>query len=416
MFSSTPVANQIKSHLIVALLFLGLASFGVNHKYASAFILFLLLIAVLDAFFDRKSWREVSVDWPILFTLISIPLFVFISSILMHDFELRYFDNPLRFIFAFIIFLLIIKSNLPHVFFLHGFAAAAILIGIFLSLDYDGGARYAGNYRNPIPLGNVAASLTVITGLISLEKTQTHNIRVAYFVAALLAFSALVGSMSVGSWTAFVLTLVIVSLIFSDDRFSSSIKTLVFLSVLLFLAFLFSDLVQERIQIIWLQLSCVSIDPWDQCSTNSLRDRFWFYLIGVDAFWNAPLLGHGPDAARSILSDAVSKGFIPIPGSFSHFHNDLIELLVTRGLVGVAGYLLYVFGLLWFSVKLIKRYDDNLFARLLFTNTLIFIFCGLTQAVLSHASTATYFAFSNALLLALAMKFQKNHNEASDMC
>ncbi len=107
-----------------------------------------------------------------------------------------------------------------------------------------------------------------------------------------------------------------------------------------------------------------SIGPDD----SSVRSRINSATVGFNGFTERPLLGWGPDnytAAydRHLTARAVAYS----TESFDQAHNKVIEELVTKGLLGLAGYLAIWLVLAWILIRRIRdlRPDAQLFTMLI---------------------------------------------------
>jgi O-antigen ligase len=66
------------------------------------------------------------------------------------------------------------------------------------------------------------------------------------------------------------------------------------------------------------------------------------WSAAVQAFLDAPLIGHGWVGAQAIAAEAVGPEQAAV--LYVQFHNDLGNFAVSAGLVGIAAYLLFLLG------------------------------------------------------------------------
>jgi O-antigen ligase len=70
--------------------------------------------------------------------------------------------------------------------------------------------------------------------------------------------------------------------------------------------------------------------------------RLVLWSAAVQAFLDAPLIGHGWVGAQAIAAEAVGPEQAAV--LYVQFHNDLGNFAVSAGLVGIAAYLLFLLG------------------------------------------------------------------------
>ena len=83
--------------------------------------------------------------------------------------------------------------------------------------------------------------------------------------------------------------------------------------------------------------------------------RFEIWKAALVGWMHYPILGSGPDTFRLIYCRFVSDNIVTIyhSGDFIQIsaHNDLLQVLATMGLVGLAAYLLFAYNVFWIAFK-----------------------------------------------------------------
>ena len=399
-----------RNTLLGLLVLVTVTLFGVNHRYAGVGILVLLMIGLFMWKYPKPYLvAEVSgLKKLTIFSFIAYPAFVFISLLIHQQWSIfdNELDNPLRFVYVIPIFLLLSKIKLDERWVITAFSFGAIAIGINSILSFTGG-RVGLSYGNPISMGNVATALAVISLIVGIGSPKFHfGWRFISFVALLLGVSASLLSGTKGGW----ISLFMVAMYGLYVWRATYLKKVAVVGLALFTLFIFDgvmkNLPSSRLVIFKQNIECFVEDPRSQCGMGSFGVRVWMNLAGVNNFLNHPIIGSGLDSTIATLDQAKKDDLIPSNvSSFNHLHNDLVEIISQMGLVGFVGYAFLFGGFSWVSVKLRKlSNDENPWAVATLMNTVLFLEFGVTQATLTHASTITYFAFSNALLIGMAFR------------
>src|SRR5690606_17140961 len=87
----------------------------------------------------------------------------------------------------------------------------------------------------------------------------------------------------------------------------------------------------------------VLIDVADVLQTGLPTDESTFIRLsmlrgGLEAFWQAPVFGHGPQAFVNLANELSGLPF----GSGPHLHNDLADVAASAGIVGLLAYGLFL--------------------------------------------------------------------------
>jgi len=390
---------------------LTISLYGVNHRYAHAGVLFLLFISLLMWRYPKPYYMaEVNeLKKLTIYIFLAYPTSVLISLIIHNQWAIFYkeLDNPLRFLLMIPIFLLLTKVKLDYRLIASAFSIGAIGIGLNAIFAFDGG-RVALSYGNPISMGNVATALAVVSiAIVNSEHKFSLNIKLLSLAGLILGVSASLLSGSKGGWVSLAIVS-IYGLYVWKISFSKKVSVVALTLLLLSLFDItMKNLPSSRLILFKQNIDCFIEDPRSECGLGSFGVRVWMILAGVYNFSNHPLAGSGLNTTVAMLNKAKQDDLIPNNvDSFNHLHNDFVEIISQMGIVGLSGYFIVFYGFIWVARKLQKLSNHrNPWSRVLFLNTILFFEFGMTQATLTHSSTITYFAFSNAILLGLAFRY-----------
>mgnify|MGYP001007390991 CR=1 FL=1 len=409
--------GRYRSQLIGLLILAAVAMFGVNHRFGAIGVSFLVFVSLLMWKHQKPCFTpEVySLRKLAIYVFLAYPIAVFMSLLIHQQWEIfdNELDNPVRLIFVIPIFILLSKIKLDERWVVLAFSFGAIAIGLNAIFSFSGG-RVGLSYGNPIPMGNVATALAVISLMLGMSvKSLNLGFKFLSILALSLGVAASLLSGTKGGWV----SLAIIALYGLFAWRATIFKKVVVVS-LVFIALTVFDVAMKnlpssRLIILKQNIECFIDDPASQCGMGSFGVRVWMNYAGINNFLNHPVTGSGLDTTSSVLDKAKNSELIPRNvHSYNHLHNDFVEILSQMGLLGFVGYVCLFGGFTWIAFRLRALSDHkNPWANALFINTLLFFEFGMTQATLTHASTITYFAFSNALLTGMAFRFMGHEEE-----
>jgi O-antigen ligase len=90
-------------------------------------------------------------------------------------------------------------------------------------------------------------------------------------------------------------------------------------------------------------------------ANSSVGARLYMWQQSMDAIADAPWIGHGREARKSLLQTWGQAAKSHEVQRLGHVHNEYLNQLVDHGLWGLASQLLYLAGLFWISWQLHKR-------------------------------------------------------------
>ena len=320
-----------------------------------------------------------------------------IFDLLLHESGSRYLDKPLRFILATLIFALVRKYPPQLSWLWAGLAAGGMLTALWAGYQkLFLHAERALGHTHVIQFGNIAM-LTGLFCLAGLGWAYAHPQRRWWIPILLLGtLGGVLGSLfsgSRGGWVGLPLVLLVLYRAYSGF-FSRSLKLA--LPVLLVVGavgvYNVPQLgVQERVHAAFNDIRLYQEGDVD----TSLGARFEMWRAATLLIKQKPLLGWGEVNYEGALADLARQGQAhEIVTQFGHPHNEVLNALAKRGLLGLAALLaVYLVPLRLFARGL--RSPDMTQRSLATAGTLLavaYIDFGLSQAFFSHNSGVMIYA------------------------
>jgi O-antigen ligase len=363
----------------------------------------LLLFASACLLFSKSNIKLTSQDVWIIVILAAYALVVGGMSLI--DIGSRGLDRPVRFLLAIPVLLLILRYPPRLAWLWVGLALGAGLAGGWAAWQkFVEGVWRAGGFTHVIQFGNLSMLMGVICFAgIGWAFAQP---RFRYAWCSLLAFGGILGmlgSLLSGSRGGWIGLPVVAFVLYKSygQRLSKSFKVLV-IGCVAFAGLAVYSLpqtgVQERVQE---AMNDISSYYADENRDTSLGLRFEMWRGASQLIMERPILGWGEAGYAEAMSELGEQGEITYQASeFGHAHNEFIDALAKRGLVGLAVLLALYFVPLRLFASGLKH--QNLETRsLAVAGTLLsvgYIDFGLSQAFLAHNSGVMFYPFWLSLL------------------
>jgi O-antigen ligase len=318
----------------------------------------------------------------------------------IHHLPSRNYDIFSRFLFAVPILLLLLRFPIKPVYLWVGVALGAFGAGVMAVMDfYVYGELRAGGYNNPIQFGDIAMLFAcVLLAGFSWAKQHSRSMVIIFVGCIMSGILASLLSGARGGWLAlpFALALFyVVNGFHTNTRNSVSFILVILCAAVFAYYFLPPDIVQIRI-------SYAISDIQQYLQTNntntSLGARMVLWQASLPLIAEQPLLGWGSVANYVNFSSDSADVF----QRFNHFHNDILDALVKRGLLGgLALLVIYVLPAILFyrQLKQCSPTKQPFACAGLILVIATFVF-GLTQSFLSHSSGVMIYVFMLVILWA----------------
>jgi O-antigen ligase len=359
----------------------------------------LLLLIGLAYLFIRPYPQLVMADKYLIAALL-LYFLVGVVTNFIHYLPSRHYDNFSRFLFAIPVLLLLLRFPVKPIYLWMGVALGALGAVLVAVVDfYVYGELRAGGYNNPIQFGDIAMLFAcLLMAGFSWAKQHSRSMVIIFVVGIFSGILASLLSGARGGWL--VLPFALALFYFMNDFHKNTRNAVIFITSILCAAvfayyFLSPDIVQIRINY---AMSDIQQYLQTNNTNTSLGARIMLWQSSLPLIAERPLSGWGSVANYVNLSGNNADVF----QRFNHFHNDFLDALVKRGLLGgVALLMIYVVPGVLFYHQLKQCASAKLplvYAGLLLT-VATFIF-GLTQSFFSHSSGVMVYVFMLVFLWA----------------
>ncbi|WP_417529268.1 O-antigen ligase family protein [Marinomonas shanghaiensis] len=360
----------------------------------------IFLLSLLGLFLMKTRWSELTQDDRVLFwVFVSFAVSMF-GFAYLGGWHIRDLDRPSRFILVLPVMFLLLKSVGREQWLWFGCVAGAV--GAFALALYERqvlGLDRAQGSEHPIMFGNTG----VLLGLISLVAAMYYFAKQRYIWMVLALIGCLSGigasllSGSRGGWVALPL---IGFFLLWQSRFLLG-KKLVWgggITAIVVLACVVSipqTGVQGRIMEAFndVQLYQAGVNK-----NTSVGLRFEMWKAAWYMFQQEPMLGVGEYGSGAVKERLIEQGVVvPEVMPFSHAHNEFINALSLRGLVGLL-FLMVVYLLpMRLFLKKMRQYPDNWSIKAYAMAGALVPMCymdfGLSQVMFAHNIGVMMYAF-----------------------
>jgi len=334
----------------------------------------------------------------------------FLVNTLYHGGSSRELDKPIRFLLgALLLFALTRAPVEPAVIRTTVVAAAVAAFGYALYDRLGNQAVRVGGFINEIQFGVLAAQVAALNAIFAIEQWRLSLRKVVVFaVAAAAGGTAAIMS---GSLTAIMsLAALPLALLLTSWRRPSWRTLLVALAIFLATVAL---LAQSEARIVKRAMNAVEgVIRYDDHKSGSLVDsssgaRLENFANAWKFFLSSPFMGVGTQTYLSIRQEQIKrKELTEFAGIQGVAHNEYLDALAKRGVVGLAGLVVLLLG----SVMLFRRACENAPAEGRAWAVCGLVVCiglsiaSLTQNVLTHSTGANFMVLTLAVFMRVAWK------------
>ena len=140
---------------------------------------------------------------------------------------------------------------------------------------------------------------------------------------------------------------------------------------------------------------------------TSVRERVVMWKAGLETSMDSPVLGHGLHKANQAVALRVqSSNYQKRIAGYTHLHNEFVNTLVGKGLLGLASLLLLLFGPIALLGKCLKDGTSYTCASMGILVCSGYALFGLTNLAFGHGIMNTFYVFFLSITLNLVILFR----------
>lgn len=381
----------------IAVFLLGALALTISSGYTYGPVL--LLLPALG-YLAVRPYPVLTAQDKILIAALLIYFAIGVATNLVHHLPSNSYDNFSRFLLAIPVLLLLLRFPVSPVFLWSGIVFGAIGAALVAIMDfYVHGELRATGHNNAIQFGDIAMlfACLLLAGF-SWAKQHSRLMIIIFVLGAASGIFASLLSGARGGWLALPFAL---GLFYIANNFHKNTKqSFVFVAALVCLVAVVYQFQQSGFLQMRIQEAMSDLQQYTQVqnANTSLGIRFTLWHTGLNLFAQHPLVGWGSVANYVSITGDSSDIF----QRFNHFHNEFLDAMVKRGLVGGLA-LLMIYGLPAFVFyRQLQQCAAQvkplaLAGLMLVLATLIF---GLTQSFFSHSSGVMVYVFMLVILWA----------------
>ena len=385
----------------IFLFFTLLLMFPKGYNYGSTALLVLSILFLCYLLYKRVSFLEVVKQNKAIFVVTTFYFLVSLFFIFFHGEKIKLIDNPLRAFLFLSVIVFIVYSSVKFDILLYSIPLGSFISGVVALYQYYILSLESAFYNQmKIQSGDIAMSLGLFSFVIAfhLLDVNKHKKKLVALVILFGIFGVLASLLSFarGGWVGIPILLLI--LIFLYRHLLS--KKLLLLGGITFLCIISVVLTTNNKLVNRLSEAQYELKLYlsGDDKVSSIGERLDMWKIGSKAFLEHPISGWSLkelDYYKKDLSDKniVTKASI----SFSHLHNQFIDELVKKGIVGGVAILGIFFLPLYIFYTKQKNKKNNKRIKFITTLGIVHIlstmsYC-LTQAFISHNSGNIFYFF-----------------------
>ena len=382
--------------------------FPKGYNYGSTALLVASVLFVFYSVYKKIKVIEIIKQNSSIFFVVSLYLLTALFFIVLHGDKFKLIDNPLRaFLFlSVIIFVIYTKAKFDVL--LYSIPVGSFVAGLVALYQYYVLHLPSAFWEQmKIQSGDIAMSLGLFSFIIALYLFDIKKNRFALVtaIAGLFGVLASVLSFARGGWVGVPLIFVFVLYMYRN-MISKKLLSAVVLSILVGgISLSTNEQFVGRILDVKNNLSHYSQNSKD----GSIGARLDMWKMGVDAFIEHPISGWSLKALDEYKKSLADKGVVSREFTvYSHLHNQFIDELAKKGILGGVAILgIFLVPLCSFYRKQ-KKFPNNKKLKLLTTLGIIHVlstmsYC-LTQAFLTHNSGNIFYFFSLVLFWSFMQK------------
>ena len=381
----------------IFLFFTLLLMFPKGYNYGSTALLVLSILFLCYLLYKRVGFLEVVRQNKAIFFVTTFYFLVSLFFIFFHGEKIKLIDNPLRAFLFLSVIIFIVYSSLKFDILLYSIPLGSFISGVVALYQYYILSLESAFYNQmKIQSGDMAMSLGLFSFSIAFYFLDVKKSKLALFSVGCGIFGVLASILSFarGGWIGVPILLLILIFLYrhllSKKLLLGGITFLCIISVVLTVNNKFVNRLSEAQYELKLYLS-------GDDKVSSIGERLDMWKIGSKAFLEHPISGWGLkelDYYKKNLADKdiVTKASI----SFSHLHNQFIDELAKKGIVGgIAILSIFVTPLYLFYRNAVGQLNKRIkFISILgIVHVLSMIIYCMSQSFLAHNSGNIFYFF-----------------------
>lgn len=432
---------QIKNQLLNISIFITFSLFvSFGRGYGLYFLLSLTSLILL-----KDSWpKKFNIDQKLIIFSILLFFLSHLMQIVLHGDKASVIDTSWRTIFIISIILVIVKFR-PSVTLLFSslissafFAALSGFLLIYLANHFNKGwARLysfdSAEHPNlphiikqffqdwmPIQTGGFLASLFLFLTVFIiyfLKKRKFYSTVFCIIINAFLMF-LLIKAQARGAWISLlpIILLIVFLSLNTNSRKKCYIASAIIITFLCL--FFFNQTTNYEIK---RTISSISPSKTDTENHYSTYERIQLWKSAIYSFHGAPLLGYGYKGQSKIRMEQNKEKIVNIDKNFivGHAHNQYLQALQTRGLIGLLSLFMFFLSPLYIFIKNFKASTNDINSRTVnilgMTLVLSVMIFSLTQSYIHHMSGILFYSCFVSVFLGYSLYLNNLQNKAENL-
>ena len=398
-------------NILVSLFFITVLMFKKGYSYVPMTLGGISVIYLLLYIFKfKKKWVLDKDDKWLIFAFLAY-FATFVMSAIVHGDGFRVIDNPSRILLFIPLILLFSQFPINQKVLLHAIPIGSAVTGLLAIYQ-----KFALNLERPFPeiMSIQAGDIAMTLGTLSLAITtylvynKQYKIALLYLIFSFLGMYSSILTLTRGAWITVIVTLPLIFLLYKKKL---NIKLIIvgLISLIALISFsLSSPFVKERANLISIEIH----DYFEHNnSISSIGARLDMWKGTILAAQEKPILGWGYKGYSQFKKELAEKGIAnPIITTFTSEHNQYLDTLAKRGLVGLIALLsIFFVPFIYFYKKYKENEINQSIAVLGFIHiTTVMVYC-LTQSFFSHNSGSIFYFFG-LVIFYCALKHQKTQS------
>ena len=381
----------------IFLFFTLLLMFPKGYNYGSTALLVLSILFLCYLLYKRVGFLEVVRQNKAIFGVTTFYFLVSLFFIFFHGEKIKLIDNPLRAFLFLSVIIFIVYSSVKFDILLYSIPLGSFISGVVALYQYYILSLESAFYNQmKIQSGDIAMSLGLFSFGISFYFLDAKKSKLALFSIGCGIFGVLASILSFtrGGWIS--APFIVITLLFLY-RYLLSRKVLIGLSLILCFGgalLMMNNQFTGRISDAKYQLD-VYLSSYNKVS--SVGERLDMWKIGSKAFLEHPVSGWSLKELDYYKKDLADKDVVTKASiSFSHLHNQFIDELAKKGIVGgIAILSIFIIPLYLFYRNAVGQLNKRIkFISILgIVHVLSMIIYCMSQSFLAHNSGNIFYFF-----------------------